>query len=250
MGSNQETMFLQSLRGNQALVALAYFVIRRAMTLEEIESVTGLHNDTVRSAVKGLAAKGLLYKQVGEHGRQVWMPVADTFFHELSLQNPRTSDSALVVVNVESEESVNLLSTSTTIKRQNPRTSDSGGRILSVKTIVKAEEDIAECLSVLHEAGIFGRKADDIAEDWHITAEMIRAHLLWVKTEDWGNPQGMAIYRLLNHVPAPELNENGHMVTCTCVTCRANKVLKRYTDSEFSSMVNRGNDDEEESEEE
>jgi len=250
MGSNQETMFLQSLRGNQALVALAYFVIRRAMTLEDIEAATGLHNDTVRSAVKGLAAKGLLHKQVGEHGRQVWIPVADTFFYELSLQNPKTSDSALVVVNVESEESKNLYSTLTTNRRQNPRTSDSGRKILSVKTIVKAEEDVNECLRLLHDGGIFGSKADQIAEDWHITAEMIRAHLLWVKSEDWDRPQGMAIYRLLNHVPAPDLNANGHTTTCTCGECRVIKASNRYTDSAYSDLLNRGDGDEEESEEE
>lgn len=249
MQSNQATMFLQSLRGNQALVALAYFVIRQAMTIEDIEAATGLHNDTVRSAVKGLAAKGLLHKQVGEHGRQVWIPVADTFFHELSLQNPKTSDSALVVVNVESEESRNLYSTSLTNRRQNPRTSDSGGKVLSVKTIVKAEEDIAECMRLLNDAGIFGGKADEIAEDWHITAEMISKHLIWAKSEDWDNPNGMAIYRLINHVVPPELNANGHSIECKCNSCRILVASKRYSESAFSAQLNGGNDDQEESEE-
>ena len=249
MQFNQSMMFLQSLRGNQALVALAYFVIRRAMTIEEIEAATGLHNDTVRSAVKGLAAKGLLHKQVGEHGRQTWLPVADSFFHELSMQNPKTSDSALIVVNVESEESPNLYSTTLTNKRQNPKTSDSGGRVLSVKTIVKSEEEIAECLRLLNDAGIYGRKADEIAEDWHIKAETIQAHLAWVKTEQWDKPQGMAIYRLLNHVPAPELKENGHSLECRCQLCRASLASRRYTDSEFSELINRGDDEEVESEE-
>src|SRR5262245_10168574 len=98
-------VFLQSLRGNQPAIVLTFLLIQRAMTIAELQVRTGLNSDTVRDAVKGLAAKGLLYMQRGEHGKQTWLPVADTFFGWLFGQNRKFSDSDHVVVNVESEES-------------------------------------------------------------------------------------------------------------------------------------------------
>jgi len=246
MQQTDMNIFLQSLRGNQPMIVLAFLLVRSSLTVEQLEGLTGLHNDTVRAAVKGLSSKGLLYKQVGEHGRAVWIPAGDTFFGQLfdvrrsfedgETQNPKTSDSgALVVVNVESEESRLNKATTLTNRRQNPKTSDSGGKILSVKTIVKAEEDIRECMAVLREAGIYGRKADEIADDWHITAEMIRGHLMWANSEAWDNANGMAIYRLINHVELPEMKSNGHAKSCTCVTCKVLNATRRYSDSFLSA---------------
>ena len=119
-----------------------------------------------------------------------------------------------------------------------------------MKTINKDQEDITACLAVLNGAGIWGKKADEIAEDWHITADEIKAHLAWVKTEEWGNPNGMVIYRLLNHVVPPALQENGHIVDCKCKECQIAKFQKRHSDSEFGQFLNRDDDDENESEEE
>ncbi len=216
--------FLQSLRGNQPMIILAFLLVRSALRIEQLENITGLHNDTVRSAIKGLASKGLLFKQVGEHGRTTWLPAGDTFFGRFFDQSPKTSDSgALIVVNVESEESEKLKATTLTNRAQSPKTSDSGETILSIKTIIKDENDIAACLAALTAASIHGKKAKEIAEDWHIMVNDIQAHLAWVKSEPWDNPHGMAIYRLLNHVTPPPLQENGHIVDCKCHECKAAK---------------------------
>lgn len=219
-------IFLQSLRGNQPLIVLAFLLIRSALRIEELETITGLHNDTVRSAVKGLASKGLLFKQTGAHGRATWLPAGDTFFGSLFAQSPKTSDSdALIVVNDESEESKNLKLSSSSIKGQSPKTSDSGETILSA--IVKDENDITECLAALKAGGIYGKKADEIAEDWHIMPADIQAHFAWIRSEQWDNPNGMVIFRLLNHVPPPALQESGHIVDCKCAECRS--ISWRYT---------------------
>jgi len=243
------------------MIVLAYLLVRSAMTIEQIATCTGLSDDSIRPAVKSMASKGLLFKQVGEHGRVTWVPVADTFFGQImsqdppsadaGVQSPRLADSgALIVVNVESEESKLFRPTSTTNRAQSPRLADSGGEILSERTIVKDADDIAACLALLNGGGIFGKKADEIAEDWHIMPDDIRAHLAWVKTETWGNSAGMVIYRLLNHVVPPPLQENGHIVDCKCRECRTAKHQKRYSDSVFSSEINRPIGDDEESEEE
>lgn len=237
-------IFLQSLRGNQPMIILAFLLVRSALHIEQLENITGLHSDTVRSAVKGLASKGLIFKQVGEHGRASWLPAGDTFFGRFFDQSPKTSDSdVLIVVNVESEESEKLKLTTSTNRTQSPKTSDSGETILSITTIVKDESDIEACLATLNAAGIYGKKAKEIAEDWHIMVNDIQAHLAWVKSESWGNPHGMAIYRLLNHVVPPPLQENGHILDCRCRECQTAKFQKRYTDSDFHQHINRVNRD-------
>ena len=175
------------------MIALAFLLIARALTIEDLESVTGLHNDTVRAAVKGLASKGLLYKQVGERGRATWLPAGDTFFGRL-MQNPKTSDSGVYDdVVVELEERKKISATSLTTRPQNPKTSDSG---------VKPAQ--AACLAALTEAGIHGRKAKQLAKlDW-VTVEYIRGHFEQVQHETWDNPQGMMIYRIEENVPVED----------------------------------------------
>lgn len=248
MQNTDTAVFLQSLRGNQSLVILAFLLIRTAMTIETLQEITGLNDDTLRSALKGLKGKGLLFMQRGEHGRQTWIPVSGTFFARLFEQNPKTSDSGSVVVNVESEESKLLYSTTLTVKAQNPKTSDSDAEPDYWEYLPKPIEDIRQCMALLRSAGIIGRKAKEIAEDHHITADMIKGHLAWVKTEEWSSPTGMVIYRLQNHLEPPELSEWGHVVECRCEECRQQRQAKKYTDGAFSKFVN-GRGETEESEE-
>jgi hypothetical protein len=98
-------------------------------------------------------------------------------------------------------------------------------------------------LKVLGELGIFGHKAKAIAEDHHITVEDMRAHVLLVKAEDWERPLGMAIYRLLSHQPAPDLQENGHVVGCRCDVCKSND-FRRYDNGAFSDHSSDDEDNE------
>ena len=165
MQQNDMSMFLQSLRGVQPIIFLCYLVVRRSMTVDELQTFTGLSDDAIRPALKSLASKGLLYKQVGEHGRQTWLPVADTFFARI-MQNPLTAEAgAGVVVVVESEESQKLLSTTTTKKPQNPLRAEAG---LSADELLN--------LAALKNAGIVGRKARQLAALPWVTVEYIEAH--------------------------------------------------------------------------
>ena len=216
MQQTEINIFMQSLRGNQPLIVLAFLLIRSALTIEQLEALTGLHNDTVRSAVKGLAAKGLLYKQVGEHGRATWIPEGGTFFAKLFDQSPKTSDSAPVVVIVESEERRDLLSATTTTKRQNPKTSDS---VASVKEL--------QSIAALKEIGIYGTKARQLAKLEWVNPEYIRAHAEKIKGEMWDNPQGMIIRRIENDVPVQVAAQVGHGESCHCLKCKIAAVRGR-----------------------
>lgn len=239
MREEEAVIFLQSLRGSQAVIALAFVVLQRALTVKELQRFTGLDKDTIGKSLNALKDKGKIFEQRGEHGRATWLPIGGTFFAELLAQNPRTSDSGAIVVNVESEEAKVLYSTSLTDSSQNPRTSDSAGEPRHWQHLPKPIEDIRQCMAILRGAGIIGKKAEDIAEDHHITADMIKAHLAWVKNEQWDRPLGMVIYRLQNHVEPPELNELGHVVECKCDECRQMRGSKRYTEGVFSQILRR-----------
>lgn len=249
MEENQAAMFLQSLRGVEALIMLAYILIKRGLTVEEVCLFTGRDDAAVRRSLNRLKSKGYLYKQVGEHGRQTWVPKNDTFFFLVDDQLSHFKQADDVVVNVESEERRNLPSTLTTNKRQLSHFKQAGDKILSVHVVVKDPDDIEKCLAALHEAGVHGKKAEKLAYDHHVTVDDIQAHWKQVQNELWDNPQGMLIYRLEYHVPAPELNESGHSVGCKCVECSSRDVMMKYGGGEFSAFVNVGDDDDEESEE-
>lgn len=209
-------IFMQSLRGNQPLIVLAFLLIRSALTIEQLEALTGLHNQTVRAAVKGLASKGLLFKQVGEHGRATWLPEGGTFFAKLFDQNTKTSYSDSVVVIVESEERRDLLSATTTTKNQSTKTSYSGASVDELRNI-----------AALKEIGIYGTKARTLARLEWVNPDYIRAQAEKIKTEPWDNPQGMIIRRIENDVPVFESVKSGHGENCRCIKCKIAAVRGR-----------------------
>ena len=174
-------MFLQSLQGKQSTLVLAFLIIRRAMTLDELETCTGLNNDTVRSAVRGLASKGLLAMQRGEHGRQTWLPAGDTFFGRLFGQNPKISDS--------SSSSSSKLTDSSYLPQEQEESAES--------------EKIGFCLAACDEFGIREPKRGKISKLDHVTPEFIKAHVMQVRDEHL--PLGTAIHRIeFNWMPEPK----------------------------------------------
>lgn len=181
----QITTFIQSLRGGQALVVLAYLFIRRAMTVEELEKVTGLHNDTVRAALKGLESKGRLYKQNGEHGRQTWLPAGDTFWNLHELQNPRFSDSGATTTTTigksKSPEREVVVAVG-----QSPRFSDSDRPTNTV-----FESNLKAC----RKAGIGEPAASRLSAMPHVTPDFIGAHISSLGQDD---RLGLAILRIQN----------------------------------------------------
>ena len=98
------------------------------------------------------------------------------------------------------------------------------------KLILLSEEEVQAREKVCHENKIYARKAREIAEDVHIDVEDIRPHILWAIHEQEvnppldprkkQNPTGMAIYRLLNHIPAPVIDKDGRFAECTCGDCK------------------------------
>jgi len=177
MPQTDANVFLQALRGNQAVIVLAYLTIRRGMTIEELETCTSLDNDTVRANVKKLASKGWLFMQRGERGRQTWLPAGDTFFGRLMGQNPRISDSG-------SSSSLSFY-TPPLEQEQEELTAES--------------ENFGFCLKTCDEVGIREPKRKRISRLDHVTPAFIRAHVEQAKAEGLGI--GTAIFRIENNWP-------------------------------------------------
>ena len=206
------------------MVVLAYLVLRSALTVEELTNYTGLDQKAIRKAVKGLASKHLLLKQRAAHGRELWVPMGQTLFSEIVGQLAQNGQTAADVVNDASLSEYKSDASLLLIKGQVAALRQPGEKIVSVTVSVKTPEEIAECLDALHSAGIFGGKAEKLADLNWITPEYIRAHVAQVQVEKWDRPLGMAIYRMETQQPAPELEENGHVVGCMCAECyRAEK---------------------------
>ena len=228
--------FLQSLRGSQALVVLAFLIVRQAMTVADLSATTGLNDDTVRTALKALCKKGNLLRQRGAHGREVWIPAGQTLF-ALGGQIPKTSDSDGF---------------------QNPKTSDSGRNLLSSSSVTsdsllleeeEQEEDpesenFGLCLAACDAVGIREPKRSSISRLRRMTPEFIRAHVEWGRAQ--GVPLGTVIYRIEHEWtpptkylgvsddsidPAKEAAAfTGHRVGCSCVDCSMIKSVGGSTD--------------------
>lgn len=160
------------------MIFLAFLLVRHAMTISELSELTGLSDDSIRPAVKSLAAKGLLFKQLGEHGRTTWLPAGDTFFGHI-FQNPQKPDSGTV------------LSSSSAINQK---------LLPIVKEQEEEEPESAKtgfCLKACDEAGIREPKRSKIAHLQHVSPEFISAHVAQGKAQ--GVALGTVIFRIENN---------------------------------------------------
>jgi hypothetical protein len=189
----QSINFLQSLRGAQPLVVLAYLMIRRAMTIDELETFTGLDNDTLRKAVKSLAAKGILARQTGRHGRTVWLPAADLLPLDVGIgkQNPKISDST--------SSSSSLFPPVPTIREEQEEEEEA-----------PESENFGLCLQTLDAAGIREPKATQLARLEWVTVAYIEAHIKQALSQ--GHEIGTAIHRIEHNWPIREERSKGYVV--------------------------------------
>ena len=193
------------------MIILAYIIVRgAALNIDEMETLTGLDNDTVRKAVKGLAAKNRLFKQMGSHGRTTWLPVGDTFFSLFEIQNPRFSDSGsttttTLMVGRKEDKSVVVINSGQSPKSsdsgttQSPKSSDSGTTYLTHG--VTFEKNLTICRYV----GIGEPMATNISRMDHVSPELIKGH---IDSLIPGETIGLAIRRIQgNEMPRKWLDE-------------------------------------------
>jgi hypothetical protein len=203
----QTKLALQSLRGAQPMIVLTFLIIQRAMTIDELEEVTGLHNDTVRYALKGLKGKGL-EMQRGAHGKQTWLLKSDTLFGlpEMS-QSPKFSDSGptatTIIGRTKLTDEVIVVA-----RTQSPKFSDSemAYQRRKAEEARQAEEDrkyrellerdgipVTKNLAMCKLMGIGEPMASQLSEMKHVTPDFIRDH---VKSLIDGETLGLAIVRI------------------------------------------------------
>lgn len=134
----------------------------------------------------------------------------------------------LIDVN-DSNESIDSLTLTTSAENRAESENHSQGGFSTEDAPGLSADEVKARLQVLGALGIIGDKAKQIATDHHITLEAVRAHVLLAKSEEWARPLGMAIYRLLHYVPAPDIKANGHVVGCKCEECHvSNTEFDRY----------------------
>ncbi len=194
MQEQEATIFLNGLRGAQPIIVLAYLVVRRAMTMRELRTYTGLSDDFLRPALDSLVGKQLLCKQVGEHGRATWLPVGDSFFGRIMSQNPLTADSGATTTTVKLTDQKNklkLTAVAANAASQNPLPADS-----------VSDEKQKAIWRICKKIGIGEPTRTRIALETDYPPEYIWAHGLYGASE--GLAIGLIIHRIRSHDWLPE----------------------------------------------
>lgn len=205
MVERERRMILQGFTGAQPIVVLAFLSVRAAMCIDDLRRETGKSEDALSGAVKALEGKGMLYKQIGAHGKVYYLPAGASFFGFLGgqnpvfpdsgNQNPVFPDSGSVVVAVEQVSLPLQQLTTTTTSGQNPVFPDSGA----------AGEQVQENLRVFAELEIYGKRPREVAKLPWVNPEYIRAHVAHARALEWpSNPDGYALGQMSEQVPAPK----------------------------------------------
>lgn len=107
MDTTQAKMFVSSLNNSAAKILVAFILARTALDVQELREWTGLKRETLYDGLKTLQLRGMVAKQILEHGRAVWLPSGDFLpgvfqmstkrTPELQESRIRTSDSLIVV---------------------------------------------------------------------------------------------------------------------------------------------------------
>jgi len=247
---------VRSLKGSPAQILLAFLFVRRAMDVQEIHEWTGLKRETIYQALPAL--EGLVVRQsVMAHGREIFAPGGDllpffqtmidfteepeTVSREIQMSEKRTSGIDSVVVDDLSLNRASITTTTTTIGQESEK---------------RTPGEMVALNAVLDEYVIIGAKRKQlIACEW-VDAAYVRVCVEQAKNEpaNWDNPVGMAITRMLEHVPMPSTRENGHAENCRCEKCKVDdffgqKARRKYAEGPYAAYINRDDDESEDADE-
>jgi hypothetical protein len=173
-------MLVQALKGNKAQIVLAFLFARTALDVQGLQCWTGLERHTLNDCLRALEAIGLVSKQRGEHGRQVWLTASDLLFQmEGKLPSAPLSSSRGRFEGTKKNKLPPL-----------PESRQMEGKLPS-----------AEVLAALDAAEIREPKRSMLARLEHVTLELISAHVEQVRSN--GQDLGLAIYRIEQNWPMP-----------------------------------------------
>ena len=217
-------MLVQSLKDSKAQVLFAFLFARCVLDVQEIQSWTGLKRETIYKAVDSLEGMGLLGHQVLAHGRKVYLPDGDMLplFQESTLW---TSGKLIDVVANSETPLPTITTTLTTIDQESTK---------------RTSEEKAALNAVLSEYQIIGAKREQLIKCEWVNADYVRAHCKAAEAEQWDNPIGMAIYRMINQVAAPAMRENEHPASCKCAKCKTADFFGRksmYTGDDNADFI-------------
>lgn len=168
-------LLVRALRGSQAHVLLAILLAGTALDVHHIQHWTGLKAETVRLALDGLRAVGLVAYQTLAHGRRLWLPAGDL------LPLPQNTEKRTPVLG---------------------DSRGSGGSLpLNLKPPLPAQntEKRTPVYDALRAAGVREPALSRLAALEHVTPELVAAHVEAARVE--GKQLGAAIYRIEHNWP-------------------------------------------------
>jgi len=226
---------VQQLRGPAAQIVLAFFFSGfRAMDAKDIKAWTGLKLETIHNNIPTLESLSMIGEQTTAHGRKLWVPGSAMLFTEVTrsltdgsaeLQEsvgriPEAQESgkripgAPIIIVTQGSPKVSSIS-------NNNNNQESGKRIPGAQEPAERIPDPAT-VKALQRHGIVGRKRNELLACEWVTATYVDAHVDYAKAEGrWkgGGHIGIAIIRMLDHMPEPKRQDNGHTENCACDEC-------------------------------
>ena len=192
---------LRSLKGAPLSCLVALIFANQPVGKEWLARVTGYSDKPVAAAMDYLLEMGFVI----HGGRCNWRIHHD--FYPLPLANPH------LISEVTRKNPDFLPSTSASIVES----------INTVKNKVEEKEappairENSESIHIMKLAGIGNPTLTKLANQDHITPFYVLAHTLQAKKEK--KPTGLLIHRMRSEDPAPQLNQNYHLLGCNCQDC-------------------------------
>jgi len=194
----------------QILLAFVFARAINGLDINDLKEWTDLGREAIYHACDTLERQpmGMLTHVVNAHGQYRWYPTGAMLpiIRELNHGVPELSVETFELEAGERQESPEA---------------------------TPGREDL---VTVLRQYKITGRKRQELLACSWVTAEYISAHVIHAQSENvWDNPIGMAITRMLDQEPAPQMNDAGHPKNCNCVQCKIDRFMndgKRIPGSE------------------
>lgn len=138
MDIQQAKTFVRSLNNSAAKILISFLLARTALGIDDLREWTGLKRETLYGSLDILRSSGYVERQIGEHGKHIWVPSGDFLpgifqmsekrTPELQMSTKRTPES--LVVGGGDSELIKLNPTPTTNSQMSTKRTSEVARLL------------------------------------------------------------------------------------------------------------------------
>lgn len=92
MDTQQAKTFVRSLNNSAAKILISFLLARTALGIDDLREWTGLKRETLYGSLDILRGSGIVERQIGEHGKHIWVPSGDFLPGIFQMSTKRTPE--------------------------------------------------------------------------------------------------------------------------------------------------------------